>query len=54
MSPSALRVEAVKSPTTSTLVVPVAIVNTAASAVFLIVTSDVEPVPVTIIPSTAV
>ena len=42
-SPSALRVAAVKSPTTSTLVVPVAIVNTAALASFISVTSDVEP-----------
>ena len=35
--------ETVISPATATLVVPVAIVNTAASASFLIVTSDVVP-----------
>ena len=51
VSPSALSVPAVRSPTTSTFVAPVAIVITSASASFLIVTSFVEPCPVKIRPS---
>ena len=54
VSPSAFRVDAVTSPTISTFVVPVATVNTAVSASFFIVISDVEPCPVSINPSAEV